>query len=634
MNTKVTLLLFAIGFFTFLNAQVVLQENFSAGWTPSANNWMVINKSQPLGSTSWFPGSATQFTAYNGAPGDYIAADVHNVYIPPNFPPPPVSVIPKEISDWLITPTLTIYNGAVLQFATCSGQPYTQPNRLQVRMSQSDPSPIIINGSGGVGTFTDLLLDINPSYSTSITNTAVSGNTVNGYPAAWTVYSIQVSGVTGTVTGRFAFRYYVIGAGSQRASYIGIDEVKYTLPCMADSQSITACPNQPVTLQATGGLVATTYSWAGPGNFSSNIPAVTVTAPLSGTAIYTLYPSVGGSVACSTSAQVSITVNGQLPLQLSVSESSVCSGNSVTLTAVSPANVYVWSASGGAAVAGSGASVVVTPAVNTIYTVSSSFGTAPNQCTGSASVSVNVLPLPIITFTRVGGACVGSTVYLHAGGASDYVWYGSDFNATQASSVLLYGSLAGPHTFTVFGKDTNGCIASISSGYTVSVSPTLTVVSSQMPACLEGGVELTASGADSYAWSGDGIAAGSTGSPLSYSTGTGIGNRTIVVTGINGEGCAGTSTLVLSTVICVGIESYAGSSTTAVYPNPFSNELHVVGLTGNMEIYNMMGQLVTHTILGHGSKTVDTAEMLKGMYLLKIYNMNGDTMKTMKLFKN
>lgn len=77
-----------------------------------------------------------------------------------------------------------------------------RPNRLEVRMSVGDYSdnnePDVGNSATSVGTFTKLLLTINPNL------------TVTGYPNEWTQYTATVSGLPEgkTVSGRFAFRYY------------------------------------------------------------------------------------------------------------------------------------------------------------------------------------------------------------------------------------------------------------------------------------------------------------------------------------------------------------------------------------------------------------------------------------------
>ena len=82
-------------------------------------------------------------------------------------------------------------------------------DRLEVRMSTSGASTNVGATNTSVGDFTNLLLTVNP---TLITTGAGS------YPNTWTQFTATVSGVTGTVTGRFAFRYFVTSGGPGGAS--------------------------------------------------------------------------------------------------------------------------------------------------------------------------------------------------------------------------------------------------------------------------------------------------------------------------------------------------------------------------------------------------------------------------------
>jgi uncharacterized repeat protein (TIGR01451 family) len=170
--------------------------------------WFMQNNSDPLGGVDWFQGDPGAFPAQAGAANSYIAADFENVDLQ------------GTISNWLLTPVLTLKNGTQLTFwtrkITETGPFY--PDRLQVRMSTSGASTDVGSTATGVGVFTRLLLDINPTYSTS------------GYPMAWTKYTLTLSGVTGTTSGRIAFRYFVEDGGffGARSNYVGIDTAAYT----------------------------------------------------------------------------------------------------------------------------------------------------------------------------------------------------------------------------------------------------------------------------------------------------------------------------------------------------------------------------------------------------------------------
>ena len=136
------------------------------------------------------------------------------------------------ISNWLLTPTVTLQNGATLSFwtRTTTG---TFPDRLQVRMSTNGASTNDGTLATDVGDFTTLLLDINPTY------------TSTGYPTQWTQFCVTLSGLASPTTGRLAFRYFVENGGpsGDNSDYIGIDTVTYS--CKPICPTPTPCPVTP-----------------------------------------------------------------------------------------------------------------------------------------------------------------------------------------------------------------------------------------------------------------------------------------------------------------------------------------------------------------------------------------------------
>src|SRR5688572_11385048 len=116
MKKQLTLIL-AAAFAGTLSAQVVLSEDFNAPFQLSAAGWTIQNNSNPTNG-SWIQGQGTIFPAYNGSANDYIANTYNS------------TGATGDISDWLISPTVTIYNGAVVQFATrVIGPTITYPDR-------------------------------------------------------------------------------------------------------------------------------------------------------------------------------------------------------------------------------------------------------------------------------------------------------------------------------------------------------------------------------------------------------------------------------------------------------------------------------------------------------------------------
>jgi hypothetical protein len=178
-------------------------ENFDNITTLPASGWLLRNNSSPTGSTGWFQGNTALFPSQAGAPNAYIAANFNN------------TTGTNTISNWLITPQRTLFNGGTFKFWTRAVTGSQFPDRLEVRLS-------VIGASTDVGT--TLMLSINPNLE------------VGGYPQVWTEYTINLTGLPGGInSGRFAFRYFVTGGGptGDNSEYVGIDSVTY-FPIIGD----------------------------------------------------------------------------------------------------------------------------------------------------------------------------------------------------------------------------------------------------------------------------------------------------------------------------------------------------------------------------------------------------------------
>ena len=146
-----------------------------------------------VGTTSWFQGNSTVFPAQSGAATSYIGANFNN------------TTGTNTISNWLLTPPVTLQNGETMTFWTRTVTAPAFPDRLQVRMSTNGSSSNVGTTATDVGDFTALLLDINPTYTTT------------GYPNVWTQFTVTVSGVPSPTLGRLAFRYFVENGGPTRS---------------------------------------------------------------------------------------------------------------------------------------------------------------------------------------------------------------------------------------------------------------------------------------------------------------------------------------------------------------------------------------------------------------------------------
>ena len=190
-----------------VNGQVIFNENFDGTIATLINQgWNAVNLSSPVGNSNWHKGQQAVFSSYSGNPDSYMGASyfaVNNL---------------GTISAWLFTPVINLKNGDLITFYSRDHHD-DFADRLEVRISSNGENTLLPSGSStSIGDFSNLLLTINPNL------------TLTGYPSVWTLYTIEVTGLSSPTNCRLAFRYYVTDAGANgtNADYIGIDSLTIT----------------------------------------------------------------------------------------------------------------------------------------------------------------------------------------------------------------------------------------------------------------------------------------------------------------------------------------------------------------------------------------------------------------------
>ena len=122
------------------------------------------------------------------------------------------------------------------------------------------------------------------------------------------------------------------------------------------------------------------------------------------------------AVICTCGNPLTVTVN-PLPVVSVGTDKSVCSGSSVAIQATGAAN-YTWSPATGLSCTNC-AGPTATPSATTIYTVT---GTDANGCIDTATVKVDVNPLPNVNAGGNKTVCLGDSAQLQATGAVVYSW--------------------------------------------------------------------------------------------------------------------------------------------------------------------------------------------------------------------
>ena len=326
----------------------------------------------------------------------------------------------------------------------------------------------------------------------------------------------------------------------------------------------TICAGQSSTLTASG---ATAYSWAAP--VSSTNASVTVSPTAT-----TVYSVTGTTAGCSTTVNVTVTVNPIPTITATASPVSVCAGNSSTLTA-SGGNTYQWAPP----LTSTSSTVTVTPSATTVYSVT---GYTAAGCSATANVTVTVGPPPAtIASASPSAICAGQSSTLTASGAITYDWQPGNLTG---SSVTV--SPTATTVYTVTGYTAPGCSSVATVTVTVNPLPVVTASASPASICAGQSSTLTGSGASTYSW---------TPGPLSGTSVTVTPSTTTIytVTGTDAAGCSATANVTV-TVNPIPVVT-ATASPTSVCPGQSSTLTGGGASTYNWQPINQAGTSVTVT---------------------------------------
>jgi len=252
---------------------------------------------------------------------------------------------------------------------------------------------------------------------------------------------------------------------------------------------------------------------------------------------------------------------------ISTTATSVCTGNSVTITAnplpTTSITTYKWSSNAGGLTT---KSVTLTPTATATYTVTATIGGIAKP----AFIVITVNAKPTVSAGSAVAICKGKSTILTAVGStgSTYKW---NIGTTNPQTV----SPSATTTYIVTGTNASGCFATSSVIVTVNAIPTVTFVPSVSDICLGTSTTITASGAISYSWSNGFNSTSQTVSPTvtTVYTVTGTTNscsasafKTINVNASPTVSLVATPTTIvagaLSTLTASGASTYAWSSGT------------------------------------------------------------------------
>lgn len=182
------------------------------------------------------------------------------------------------------------------------------------------------------------------------------------------------------------------------------------------------------------GLVIGNYSWSP----STGLSAATGASVASTTSSTTNYTINVNNAACTSSAVVTISVNPQPIVNVSVQSVTACAGAATTATA-SGASTYSWS--NGATTA----YVSVAPVSTTVYTVT---GTSLG-CTDTATVNVTVNALPAVNLTASSNTtCINGNTISLSGTPSGGNYSGTGVSSNIFTPSAIQGTYTPSYTYT------------------------------------------------------------------------------------------------------------------------------------------------------------------------------------------
>jgi gliding motility-associated-like protein len=398
----------------------------------------------------------------------------------------------------------------------------------------------------------------------SSSSLTVNGGSL-GTGANWRWYSGSCGGTligagsTISVSPSMATTYYVRAEGScNTTNCTSVTITVNPLPTITSSAApTTICNGASSTLTAGGGI---SYSWdngLGIGNNLNVSPTSTTTYHVTGS----------DANSCTNTSLVTVNVNPLPNITALAFPDTICVGASSTLIA-NGGTSYSWDNG-----LGIGNPKFVTPASTTTYSVT---GTDVNNCKNTATVTVTVNPLPIVTVSSNSPVCGGGTLNLFASGGTIYNWSGPSYTSTDQNPIItpVNGSYTGTYHVTV--TDGNSCSSTGSTVVTINSVPELTVTANS-PLCSGQDIQLNASSASSYNWTGPGFTSTDQHPIIANAQTTNSGAYYVTITGANGCTNSGSVNVIVNQTPIIS----AGSDTTIHYGTSTTLNGSASGGSGN-----------------------------------------------------
>ncbi len=325
--------------------------------------------------------------------------------------------------------------------------------------------------------------------------------------------------------------YRVVGIAANGCSDTDFVTVTVNpLPSVTATGASAICAGTNTILVAYG---ASSYVWTPSGTLSCNNCSNPVASPTATTNYIVTGTDANG---CTDTGMIKVVVN-PLPVINVTGGGTICEGASKQLNVTGAAS-YNWSPSSSLSCA-TCTNPLATPTSTTTYTVT---GTT-NGCSSTGTITVNVLPMPILHISNDQEICEGQSVSLSVIGAATYVWSPSaGLSCTTCNIPVASPSVTTNYAIT--GTSIDGCSNTAYIKVTVHPKPKVSA-GDDIVICEGSSAQLSGSGADTYSWTpGATLSCTNCSNPVARPT----VNTTYTVIGKDNIGCSDSDKVTVSII--------------------------------------------------------------------------------------